>query len=306
VVAAAVSDGHSDSTVHPSEEHGRGLDSLTLEKRLYLNVPFFLIRWIVYFALWGGLAVFYYRLSVAQDEHGNPLATLHLQAVSGIAAVLFGLSLTFAAFDLIMSLDAHWFSTIFGVYVFSGAIVGFLALLILILMGLQRCGLLTHSVRVDHYHDLGKLLFGFVFFWGYIAFSQYLLIWYGNIPEETSWLIRRGMAVQDPNAWSWIILLLLFGHFLLPFAGLLSRYVKRHRAGLAFWAGWILVLHWIDVYWLVMPELTTSYRPLLVELACLIGLGSLFAAALARRAVGPSLVPIKDPRLSESLSFHNV
>ena len=160
-------------------------------KRPYLNQPFFFIRWVIYFVSWIGLSLYFWRRSLDQDATGNDTITLRLQKLSAPAIIIFAITLTFAAFDLLMSLDPHWFSTIYGVYYFSGSFVGFLAVLILALMAFQNQGLLTRSITVEHYHDLGKLLFGFVFFWGYIAFSQYMLIWYGNIPEETGWLFRR-------------------------------------------------------------------------------------------------------------------
>ncbi len=297
---------HGDDTAAHGGGHGHGLDELTLAKRPYLNAPFFALRWAVYFAVWGGLALVCWRRSLRQDAEADPGLTLGLERLSAPGLVIFALTVTFAAFDLLMSLDAHWYSTIFGVYYFTGATVGFFALMILALQALQRRGLLAASVTVEHYHDLGKFLFAFVFFWGYIAFSQYMLIWYANIPEETGWLVRRGLALQAPNVWSVAILLLLVGHFLLPFGGLLSRHVKRHRTALAGWAGWLLLMHWVDVYWLIMPEYTTDHLPLAVELVCLAGMGLLFVAGLVVAASGRNLVPVRDPRLGESLALENV
>lgn len=303
-VAHAASSGSSGAAAHDSP--APALDELALHKRPYLNAVLFTARWVVYFAVWIGLAAFFWRNSIRQDESGDRGLTRRMQRVSAPGMVAFGFTVTFAAFDLLMSLDPHWFSTIFGVYFYAGSAVGFFATIILMLMWLQRAGLLARSVTVEHYHDLGKLLFGFVFFWGYIAFSQYMLIWYASLPETTGWFARRGLAAGHPNAWTVIAVLLLFGHFLLPFAGLLSRHVKRHRAGLALWAAWLLVMHWLDLYWLVMPELTPAGLPLgPVELGCLIGLGALYLAGLARRAGGCSLVPVRDPRLPESLAFQN-
>ncbi len=290
---------------HGAGDHG-GLDALTLSKRPYLNGPFFVIRWGVYFAIWIGLAVYFYRRSVRQDTTGDPAATLSMQTLSAPGMLAFALAVTFASFDLLMSLDAHWFSTIFGVYFFSGAAIGFFALISLVLVLAQRRGL-DLPVNAEHYHDLGKLLFAFVFFWGYIAFSQYMLIWYGNLPEETGWFVRRGCASGMANAWSPVIVIILIGQFIVPFVGLLSRHVKRRPGGLAFWAAWLLVMHWIDLYWLVMPELTGERLPLgVIELGTLAGLGLLFFAGLARFAAGVCLVPVGDPRLSESLAHHNV
>ena len=140
----------------------------------------------------------------------------------------FAVTSCFAAFDWLMSLDPHWFSTIYGVYFFSGAVVGFLAFVTLAALVLERVGLLKGKISEEHYHDLGKLQLGFLMFWAYIAFSQYLLIWYANIPEETGWYL-----VRQNGGWQWVSLLLLFGHFVLPFCGLMSRRAKRNRITLA-------------------------------------------------------------------------
>jgi hypothetical protein len=200
-----------------------------------------------------------------------------------------------------MSLNPRWFSTIFGVYYFSGAVVGFLAAVILLAMSLQAGGRLEASITVEHYHDLGKLLFAFVIFWGYIAFSQYLLIWYANIPEETDWYL-----VRQAGGWATVSLVLLFVHLLIPFFGLLSREVKRRKALLGFWAVWLLVAHWIDLYWLVMPSVAPAAPPLrATDIGCLLGIGCLYLAAIFHAADGRALVPVGDPRLAESLAFEN-
>ena len=177
-----------------------------------------------------------------------------MQAFSPISLILYAITVTLASFDLLMSLDPHWYSTIYGVYYFSGCAVGIFATLIILSVLLQRWGLLRETITAEHYHDLGKFLFGFVFFWGYIAFSQYMLIWYANIPEETIWYGRRGTSTVDymiTLTWPWgaISVALLFGHLLIPFAGLLSRHAKRRKPVLVFWAVWLLVFHWIDVSW---------------------------------------------------------
>jgi hypothetical protein len=249
------------------------------------------------------LATFFYRNSRLQDRSGDKELTLRMQKWSGPAVVAFGFTLTFASFDWLMSLDAHWFSTIFGVYFFAGCAVGAIAALILAAQYLQQRGLLKESITVEHYHDLGKLLFGFVFFWGYIAFSQYMLIWYANIPEETQWFL-----VRQTGGWAGISLILLFGHLLLPFPGLLSRHVRRNRLALMGWSAWLLIMHWIDLYWLVMPQLTGKDGPTfgLVDLCCLIGLGAAYGSAVLWAAGDRALIAVRDPRLPESLAFKNL
>jgi hypothetical protein len=276
-------------------------DELLQKKAPYLNAPFFAVRAVLYFAVWALLAGYYWRQSMAQDASGDKSHTLRMQKWSGPAMLAFALTLTFASFDWLMSLDPHWFSTIYGVYFFAGCAVGFFALLALMMVAFQQKGLLQDSITADHYHDVGKWLFGFVFFWGYIAFSQYMLIWYANIPEETTWYLAR-----QSGGWAWISLLLLFGHFLVPFCGLMSRHAKRNKRVLAGWAGLLLVMHWIDIYWLVMPQFSDTGPTFgFVDAFCLVGMGGLYLAIVARLAADRELIAPRDPRLGESLAFRN-
>ena len=153
-------------------------DPVLVKKAAYLNPTFFYIRAALYFAIWTALSLFFRGRSLKQDETGDKNLTLSMQAFSAVGIPLFGLSLTFAAFDWIMSLDPHWYSTIFGVYVFSGSMVASLATLALLTIAIQRAGYFKKVSTVEHRHDIGKWLFAFVVFWAYIAFSQYMLIWY--------------------------------------------------------------------------------------------------------------------------------
>ena len=178
-------------------------DHVLAGKSAYLNLPFFVVRAVAFFAVWGGLVWYFWRRSLEQDDSGDANLTLRMERVSYPALLLFAVTITFAAFDWIMSLTPHWYSTIFGVYYFAGAVVGFLAAVILALITLQKTGHLTSTITLEHYHELGKLLFAFIVFWGYIAFSQYMLIWYANIPEETVWYLPRQQGpvahgVADP------------------------------------------------------------------------------------------------------------
>ena len=215
--------------------------------------------------------------------------------------VVFALTLTFASVDWIMSLDPHWYSTIFGVYYFSGSLVGAFAFLIVMITVMRGQGLLRRVVSVEHFHDLGKLLFAFVAFWSYIAFSQYFLIWYANIPEETVWYAHRQVGT-----WKWATIALALGHFLVPFFFLLPRTVKRRTGALLAGAVWLLLMHWVDIYWQVMPRLhPDGVHVVPLDVTTLLALGGAFLAAfswLTRRA---ALLPIKDPRLPESLGFEN-
>jgi hypothetical protein len=193
------------------------------------------------------MALWYWRQSTAQDESRDAKLTEKMQARSAPAMVAYGLTVTLAAFDLLMSLDPRWYSTIFGVYFFAGATIACFSSVIIAVNLLHRGGHLLRGVTVEHFHDLGKFLFCFVFFWGYIAFSQYMLLWYANIPEETEWLRRHGATTVrgDMNGFTAVAVILLFGQLLIPFGGLLSRHVKRNRKALLFWAIWVLVFHWV-------------------------------------------------------------
>jgi hypothetical protein len=202
-----------------------------------------------------------------------------------------------------MSLAPRWVSTIFGVYFFAGCALACFALLPLVTFFLQRSGRLVGIVSIEHYHDMGKLMFAFVVFWSYIAFSQYMLIWYANIPEETTWLLSRFRGQW--GAFSWFILL---GHFLLPFLTLISRILKRSPVGLVCASLWLLAVHWADIYWLSMPSLGDGSGQLpfhLLDLTCFLAVGGLSVGAWATRMRGRSLLAKRDPRLSESLAFEN-
>ncbi len=279
---------------------------LLQHKRPYLNVPFFIVRCVVYFAVWTALARFYLKRSVQQDASGDPELTRRMQWWSAPGMLLYGLTLTFFAIDALMSLNPHWYSTIFGVYFFSGCMVGYFALLAVLVYVIQRAGGLTRAVTLEHYHDVGKLAFGFVVFWAYIAFSQYMLMWYANIPEETIWYLPR----QGDTWWIGVSLLLLFGHFVAPFVALLSRFPKRRRGMLALVGVWLLLMHWCDLYYLVGPRPTPAGLPgtplHATDVALLIGLGGLFVGALVRPMARTALLPLRDPRLHEALAFENV
>lgn len=276
-------------------------DELLQKKQAWLDPTFFVIRVAVYFLVWGLLATYFLRQSRKQDESGDPSLTTRMEHVAAPGMIAYALTVTFAAFDLLMSLTPHWYSTIYGVYYFAGCILGFFALAPVLIAMLKRRGFLTRLITPEHSHDLGKLMFGFVVFWAYIAFSQYLLIWYGNLPEETVWYSAR-----EHGVWVWISVFLLFGHFVLPFLMLMSRYPKRKAATLVIGAVWLLIMHWVDVFYLVMPSARPDGVPFrLMDLACFAGIGGLFLAVVFWRLGRTNLIPVNDPRLDEALSFEN-
>lgn len=271
-------------------------------KMIYLNPTWFTIRAIMYFAFWIGTSWWYLSTSAKQDETGDPKLTLKMGACSPICLILYGASLTFATVDWVMSLDAEWFSTIIGVYFFANSAVSFYAMLAIVVFLVNKQGLLTKEINAEHRHDIGKLLFGFNCFWAYIAFSQYLLYWYANIPEETVWYARR-----QENGWEVVSMILIVGHFVIPFLGLMSRTVKRHPVHLTLWAAYLLLMCWIDIYWLVMPEHSPEGPGLtLIDIGCLLGVVGFTGFGMLKLAGDYSLLAKKDPRLQEALHFHNI
>ena len=290
-----------DHLYHWTDTAAAAHDPLLAGKLGFLNPTFFVVRLVAYFMIWGVMASFLKRTSIAQDKNGDPALTLRMEKFSAPGMVLFALSLNFAAFDLLMSLDPHWFSTIFGVYYFAVSVVAFLAVMPKILYGMQTQGILKNAVTVEHYHDFGKLLFGFNVFWAYIAFSQYMLIWYGNLPEETEWFLKR-----QTGEWTTVSLILIFGHFVVPFLLLVSRFIKRRPLLLALTGGYVALMCWVDVYWLVIPEFSPAVARFgLLDVLCLLGMSGVFSAVLLFRLSRHSVIAEKDPRLEESLAFEN-
>jgi hypothetical protein len=277
-------------------------DALLQWKAPFLNVPFFLIRAALYFAIWSGLAVLYYRGSRTQDASGDPAIPARLRRLAGPAIIVLALTQTFASIDWIMSLTPHWYSTMFGVYFFAGSFVGFIALLSVLAPAMRRAGLLDTVISTEHLHDIGKFLFAFTAFWAYIAFSQFFLIWYANLPEETIYYQAR-----LEGSWKAVSILLMAGHFGAPFLYLMGRAVKRRGWTLAVGGGWLLAMHFVDLYWQVMPVLhPAGVRPSVLDVAAFLAVGGCFVAAAGWLMRRQALVPLRDPRLAESLAFENV
>ncbi len=274
-------------------------DSILKGKSSYLNMPFFVIRNIVFYAIWFGAAILLLKNSLAQDKNGDPRFTLKNRKIAAPFIVLFALSFTMASFDFLMSLEPHWFSTIFGVYTFAGLFYSSMAMMILFVIALRRNGVLAHVVNENHLHDLGKLMFAFCVFWAYIAFSQYMLIWYGNLPEETGFMIRR-----TEGAWVPISLALLFGKFVIPFFLLISRPAKRNENYLIFIAVWVLAMQWLDCYWIVYPVLNDKPVFGWQEMGMFAGFLGLFVLSVTWVMQRIPLVPMKDPRLLEGVNHH--
>jgi len=326
-------------------------DKVLFGKSGYLNSQMFLLRMGLYFVVWIGTAAYFRVQSGRQDESGDVRLSRRMGAASPVAMILLGVTLTLAAVDLLMSLNPHWYSTIFGVYFFAGCTLSFLITTTILALWLRTHGRASNEITPEHYHDLGKLTFAFTFFWGYIAFSQYMLIWYANMPDETQFFAPRQLGL-----WAVVGLVLVFCHILLPFGGLLSRHSKRLPSLYVFWGAWLLLAHFVDMFWIVMPSwfatripdqvqaveggarlalpealahmvqsntniyaLRPEYArfaddaigyafkagPMVVTLAIFVGMGGLYLASTAWMLSRRSLVPLKDPRLAESLAFEN-
>ncbi|MDE0866887.1 MAG: hypothetical protein OSA98_24170 [Rubripirellula sp.] len=280
-------------------------EQVWLEKLRWLNQEWFTIRTIGYFAVWSALAIFFFKNSVRQDETGEKAITDRMQYWSGPAVMLFSLTTSFAAFDWVMSLAPMWFSTMFGVYMFAGSILAAHCLIAVASFVLQKKGAMRDEVTVEHYHDLGKLIFGFVFFWTYISFSQYLLIWYANIPEETHWFY-----VRQVGTWGGIGLALIFLHWMLPFAGTMSRHVRRRPALVCGWGVYLLIMHYVDVYFMIMPETKAGNAGGAIgvcsSILCVAGMVSLLTGLVVGLAQQNKVVAVGDPRLAESIAFENI
>ncbi len=276
-------------------------DRILQAKSGYLNEIFFIIRSFGYFLIWFFLVFRLYNLSVTQD--GSNSGEIRTQAVrtSAIGMILFALTISFASFDWLMSTDPHWYSTIFGVYVFTGSYLAIITFLILSSHFLQKKGILTDTITKEHYHDLAKLMFTFVVFWAYIAGSQYFFIWYANIPEETIWYLHRWTG-----SWKEMSLFLIFGHFFIPFILLIFRFTKRHLLALKLLAGWVFFMHYIDLYWIVMPTLHHhGVQFSWMDLTTFIGIGGVFVSLFWRQLHSQPILPVNDPTLEESISFTN-
>ena len=276
-------------------------DALIRWKSPYLNEPFFLIRAALYFGIWSFMAVLYYRGSSGQDVTGDPAVSARLRRLAGPGIIVLALTQTFASIDWIMSLTPHWYSTMFGVYFFAGSWVGFIALLSVIVPAMRGAGLLDTIISAEHLQDIGKFLFAFTAFWAYIAFSQFFLMWYANLPEETIFYKAR-----MEGSWLTVSLFLMAGHFGIPFFYLMGRAVKRRGSTLAIGGAWLLAMHFLDLYWQVMPTLhPEGLSPSLLDVAAFLAVGGSFLAAASWLMRRQALVPLRDPRLAESLAFEN-
>ena len=272
-------------------------DEALQHKHLYLNTPFFLVRAAVYFLVWNGLSYFLNAWSLEQDRTAEPRLARRMQRLSGGGLLAYGLTITFASFDWLMSLEPHWFSTIYGVLVMGGQGLAAMAFLIIVLVWLGRRPPLDRIVMPTHFHDLGNLMLAFVMLWAYFSFSQYLIIWSGNLPLEISWYQHR-----VDTSWRLVGLSLIVFHFAVPFVLLLSRAMKREAASIVKVALLVLAVRVIDLFWLIAPAfhqqaVSVSWLDLVLPAA----LGALWTGFFLRQLRGRAILPVHDPEFDETL-----
>jgi len=265
-------------------------DAVLQAKQAYLNVPFFVVRAAVYFFAWVAFAFFLNRWSAEQDASRNPLFLRRFQLLSALGIVVYSLTITFASIDWAMSLEPHWFSTIYGMFFIVGQALAALAFAIVIVIRSSESAPLSAYVSADVLQDLGNLLLMFVMLWAYLAFSQYLIIWAGNLPEEIPWYLRRGS-----NGWQWVAAFIAIFHFAVPFLLLLGRRNKRNKVVLGGIAVGILVMRWVDVYWLVAPSFLPRVTLHVFDVVLFLLIGAIWLYVFRRELRKRTLVPLGDP-----------
>ncbi len=282
-------------------------DLLLSRKQAFLDPTFFTVRAFVLVGLWSLFGYMLYRWSRKQDTTGDPKLSHKMRWWAPIGFVLFALTTTVAAIDWMMSLDPHWYSTIFGVYYFAGAVMAGGAAITLSALALQKSGVLKNAISLEHYQDLGKWTFAFMVFWAYMAVSQFLLIWYANIPEETVFF-----GTRMEGGWDFLSVFMPLAKFGVPFWLLMSKHVKRSRVALALGAGWLLFAQYLDIFWLVQPNMAlvqgheAHFSIHIADLLCLVGIGGILVGVFAWLTTRSPTAPVGDPRLSESLRFENM
>jgi hypothetical protein len=260
----------------------------------YLNTPFFLARAVLYFAVWITLASLLGKWSLEQDRTAAPDLTTRLRRLSGPGLILYGLTMTFATFDWVMTLGPQWHSTIFGAVFMVGQGLAALCFVVVVAARLADRGPLRDVMAPQHFHDLGNLILAFVMLWAYMAFSQYLIIWSGNLPDEIPWYVSR-MA----GGWMWVAMFLIAFHFAVPFLLLLSRVTKRRARILFGVAVGLLVMRLVDLHFIVTPalhpgEVTVEW----MDFLALVGIGGVWVWAFLGQLRGKSLLPLHDPRFA--------
>jgi hypothetical protein len=288
--------------LYPWARADAAADKALALKRFYLNTSFFIVRAVIYFILWIGLALLMNLGSKQQDQTEDTAPTRRNEALAGPGLVLYFLSMTFAAVDWGMSLEPHWYSTIYGAMLMIGQGLSALAAMVIVASLLTRTRALSSVAHPDTFHDVGNLLLAFTMLWAYMAFSQYLIIWSGNLTEEIPWYLHRSLGI-----WWWLALSLIVFHFFLPFFLLLNREAKRQHQSLWKIAFLILIVHAINDAWLILPSMEPAGAlRFWAVIPAYLGIGGLWAAVFIRQLKGRPLVPQHDPMLAEALVHHGV
>ena len=268
-------------------------------KAPYLNENFFIVRVIAFFLIWFAFYYFIVKNSIKQDSSRDQLLTKKNSRISAFFMPVFAFTISFSAFDWLMSLEPNWFSTIFGVYYFSGTVLAALAIVTISVVLLDRHGYFVNKLNSDQYYSFGALLFAFTNFWAYIAFSQYMLIWYANLPEETAWFITRWAG-----SWKFISIGLILFQFVIPYIGLLSQPSKMNPKRLLTMASIILFAHFYDLYWMVMPEFNKGGILFgWIELGFVLLAAGIVVLVLVFKIKRNNLIPVGDPKLQRGLNF---
>lgn len=269
------------------------------EKAAYLNIDFFCVRTVFCFLLFCTVAFLLRRNSVAQDGDGAPIHTIRNRRVAYFVIPVGAVALTFWSIDWIMGLNWKWNSTIWGLYIFAGSALSALCVIILLSNALRNAGYLKAVLTRQHNFAFGKLLLAFTLFWSWIAYVQYMLVWYANIPEESAFYVLR-----SSGSWKVLGILLVIGHFLVPFILLLFRAPKARAGFLGLVAGWILAMHLLDVYTMVLPVLhPRGFHPAVLDVVALLAVGCTLAAVFLKRLGDTPLWPPRDPRLAEAVHY---
>jgi len=268
-------------------------DPILQHKSLYLNVPFFLGRAVFYFAAWLTTAYFLNRWSLEQDAGADPRLTRRLEMLSRGGLLLYALTMTFASMDWGMSLEPHWFSTIYGVMFMGQQGLSTFAFMIPMAALLAARPPFSRIIGADQFHDLGKLMLAFVMLWAYFAFSQFLIIWSANLPEEIPWYLRR-----TQHGWQWVALVLFVIHFALPFIVLLSRDVKRHARAVSVVAVLLIAARFVDLFWLLRPAVAPEgFAIHWLDPAAIAAVGGMWVWLFVAELKTRPLLPLNDPAI---------
>jgi hypothetical protein len=274
-------------------------DPVIRDKAAYLNQPFFFARQLIYFAVWSAMGYFITTWSAEHDRTGDPALLRKLSRLSGAGLVVYSLTITFATVDWVMSVNPHWFSTMWGPMFMINHALSALSLAIVVLVMLAQYPPLNRIITAAHLHDLGKLLFAFLMLWAYLNFSEFLIIWSANVGEEIPHFI-----VRMNGGYEWVGVVLILLHWAVPYALLLARDVKRDMTRIRAIALWLLAMKVVDYYWLVIPEFHDSLTVTLLDVGLPIALGGIFLALFAMFLRARPLLPVNDPGLEKALHHH--